>query len=1247
MKLSSQGFIAPWHVVSLLLGIALFVALSLFAPGAAQGQTPQPPTVRPEPVEGQTAAAPLYPSRPATRPGIYVAADYTGLIDPQRYGLTGSLVTYTWSGFYDSSGNFKWDTFDNWLATVASQGKAAAIGITTYDGRCCGGQRVPNWVRVQRPNSLFNVCNYLSGSCTAWQIPRYWHDDYLVPYRAFIQAFGARYRNDPRIEWVAIGLGTFGEFHATDVDKPYYGWYDRTAIGNAGLTSSLWLSTTKAITDWYIDAFSENGQLKKNLLVQNASFTFREDERRILADYVGPKGVGFSNNGLYPDSNYSIVGNQSNCPYCGQHDHIVNWNSQVPIAFETYHYMLCDEASVYWGVLNGLDKRVDFFRLDHTLFFQSDPNGNWLYDKTQNIAIFNRFRRHIGATTQNAPSAWVAMREHRVPLNYCGGLMTEPSWYPQLGNFDYLMEQDDAVPGGRTVAETNDASVTTGLGWCPPAAGRPPCNTAAYNANIPEGKEGWVTRRTDRATGNPAMYFKVNDAYLFATASHPITISVTYADVGTDRWRLLVDGPGGAATAVTPVGGSGPFVQKQNTQTWRRADFVVSNARFMNSLAGGSDLVIETLGNSDTWIHFVEVIPGVGLLPTPTPSPTPNTTPTITPTPTHTPLPTPTATPTATPTPAGPASEGLWEQQTVASQPLLAVDFVDRRHGWAGGGRWWVQNCPNPDCPGLLLRTTDGGVSWQPVDTNATGFIHDVDFVSPQAGWLVGRFGTVMASSDGGSSWSVQPKTSPYWQFLYSIKMLNELEGWFGGSQGKVWRTTDSGGLWQERSAGASTAMWDIEARGNRVWVINGGQTLTRSTDQGATWQVSALTYADRINALVFVDEMTGWAAGSGGKIMRTTDGGVSWGVQSTPINDELMAIAMVNATLGWAAGANGRIIHTTNGGSTWQNQTSPIAATIRSLSFINANEGWAVAEDGSILHYALPAGGSGTPTVTPTAPPTATATPTPTRTPTPTATPTASPTATRTPTRTPTATPTAAAAQPTVVTLQVLASPDDTYVKPASGTNYANDIRVRLGGQYFGGLRAANVAIPQGSTVVSATLEGFTLWYRGLPKLHFTAEATDDAASFADEQARADLRPRTNAVRTWQPASLSYPAWTTIDGLAPVVQAVIDRPGWTPGNALALLVESDASNLANNDYLDFYAIDYSPTLAPRLHIGYLPPAACSPVALADLVAAAAQWGWTSTTPGFDARFDRDHDQDIDVADLTRLAQMWSDGECL
>ncbi len=1230
MEHSSKGFIATWHVISLLLGITLFaLTTSADAGKPASAASPPPP------------ATPAYPSPPATRPGIYVAADYTGLIDPQRYGLTGSLVTYTWSGFYDSSGNFKWDHLDSWLATVASQGKAAAIGITTYDGRCCGGQRVPNWVRLQRPNSLFNVCDYLTTACTEWKIPRYWHDDYLVPYRAFIDAFGARYRNDPRIEWVAIGLGTFGELHATDVNKPYYGWYDRTAIENAGLTTSLWLSTTKTISDWYIEAFSEEGQLRKNLLVQNASYTFHPNERRFLSDYVGPKGVGFSNNGLYPDSNNSIIGNQSNCPYCGQHDHIVNWNSQVPIAFETYHYMLCDENSVYWGVLNGLDKRVDFFRLDHTLFFQSDPNGNWLYDKTQNIAIFNRFRYHIGATTENAPSAWVAMREHRVPLNYCGGLITEASWYPQMGNFDYLMEQDDGVPGGRTVAETNDASVTSGLGWCPPTSGSPSCNTAAYNPAIPPGKEGWVTRRTDRSSGNPAMYFKVNDAYLYDTAGYPITISVTYADVGTGRWRLTIDGPGGAATAVTPVGGSNPFVQKQNTNTWRRADFAVTGARFMNGLAGGSDMYIETLDTSDTWVHFVEVIPGAGILPTPTPSPTPNTTPTSTPTPTMTPLPTATATPTATPTPAGPLIEGLWERQTTASQPLLAIDFVDSENGWAGGGRWWIQNCPNPDCPGLLLRTTDGGDTWQPADTDAAGFIHDLDFVSPHSGWLVGRFGTVLASSDGGSSWYAQPKSSPYWQFLYSVKMLNELEGWFGGSAGKIWRTTDSGGLWQEGNVGASTAVWDIDAHGSRVWMINGGQTLARSTDHGATWQVGALPYADHVNAITFVDDTQGWAVGSGGKVMHTTNGGATWSVQTTPVIDELMAVAMVDSTFGWAAGANGRMIHTTNGGSSWQSQSTPITATIRSLSFINPNEGWAAAEDGSILHYAPAPPVNGTPTATTT--PTVTATATSTAT----ATPTASPTATSTPTRTPTPTPTTPALLPTAIARQVVASPDDTYVKPSTGANYVNDILIRLGGQYFGGLRFANLDIPRGSTVVSATLEGFTLWHRGLPRLHIHGEAADDAASFADGEVRADLRPRTTVARTWQPISLNYPVWNSIDGLGPVIQEVIDRPGWTANHALALLVESDENNLVNNDYLDFYTVDYNPALAPRLRVSFLPPPACSPITLDHLVLAADQWGWTSAMPGFDARFDRDGDADIDVADLTLLAQGWSDGGCL
>lgn len=230
-----------------------------------------------------------------------------------------------------------------------------------------------------------------------------------------------------------------------------------------------------------------------------------------------------------------------------------------------------------------------------------------------------------------------------------------------------------------------------------------------------------------------------------------------------------------------------------------------------------------------------------------------------------------------------------------------------------------------------------------------------------------------------------------------------------------------------------------------------------------------------------------------------------------------------------------------------------------------------------------------------------------------------------------------------------VAASTDDTHVKTTTGVNYASATNVRLGGYYFGGLRFSGLDIPSGATIINATLEGFVFWNSGLPLLHFYAEASDDAASFSDSQPLAAQRPRTAAQFTWQPTGLTLNQWLAFDGLAGAVQEVIDRPGWAQGQALALLVESDAANQANNAYLDIFAWDEpsTPTWRARLTVTYQQAPACTPIGLGDLVTAAGQWGWTSVMPGFLAQYDLDSDQDIDIADLTRLADRWAQGRCL
>ncbi len=97
---------------------------------------------------------------------------------------------------------------------------------------------------------------------------KFWSNEYKQAYQTFVQALGARYRNDPRVEFIAIGTGLWGETRATEpVDRP--------ASQANGITSEVWINTVNAITDMYINAFSEDGQLQKSLLLADGALPDR------------------------------------------------------------------------------------------------------------------------------------------------------------------------------------------------------------------------------------------------------------------------------------------------------------------------------------------------------------------------------------------------------------------------------------------------------------------------------------------------------------------------------------------------------------------------------------------------------------------------------------------------------------------------------------------------------------------------------------------------------------------------------------------------------------------------------------------------------------------------------------------------------------------------------------------------------------------------------------------------------------
>ena len=654
-----RKFALPLVLAGLLVAVA--VITSVAAIGSSAATSPRAEVVTHD-IDAQPAS--LINSPYAGPPGVYVFYDYENL-DPRIYPIVGGHVTPEWKYFEGVQGIYDWTWLDVWMANEAALGKAIGIGLDVYDGTCCGGNGVPDYVYRMYPSSKL-VCN-------GQTIPKYWDAGYQQEYGRFIEAFGQKYNGDPRVGFIEVGVGIYGE--TSPAEETFH-----SCLIAAGLTSNIWIDYAKWVVDTYKAAFPNT-----QLLIEYAPFFLARRERREITDYAAAHGVGLKHSGLKPENGGdAIIDDPNSASYgTGQFDPMLKWGNQVPLGFEGYEtHNMTGLTATTWGIYNGLDKHPDYLVLDTGLV--KDP-ARW--------DLLRFVNAHVNRTITNTPSIWVAMRE------------TEYTWFPQRGNFQFWLYQNDSVVGGKTVPLWN-------IGTAP---------------------EGRYTRRTDQASGNPYMFLNVDDGYINGGTNH-VTITVTYFDQGTDTWELQYD----STTSSTKSAG---VVSKTNSGTWKKRTFDIADARFANRQPGGgkysgSDFRIWSRGDGDELIHYVQVISQDRVFPTPTstwtpwPSPThtprPNTTPTVTRTPTTTTTPTPRRTPTPGPTPTPRPPSRVLDCPRVPSS--FAVDgHVDE---WAGfpeiilnsSTADYVNHPPGPEPTDLSARVWCG---WQGNDLALAAVITD------------------------------------------------------------------------------------------------------------------------------------------------------------------------------------------------------------------------------------------------------------------------------------------------------------------------------------------------------------------------------------------------------------------------------------------------------------------------------------------------------------------------------------------
>ena len=170
---------------------------------------------------------------------------------------------------------------------------------------------------------------------------------------------------------------------------------------------------------------------------------------------------------------------------------------------------------------------------------------------------------------------------------------------------------------------------------------------------------------------------------------------------------------------------------------------------------------------------------------------------------------------------------------------ILDIFFLNNTMGWAVLGR---NTGASASFVQLVLKTTDGGLSWTEINTlpqgTAGNLIYKIKFANANVGYAVGASGRIFKSIDGGATWTQQTNLDlAYTGIWYGLDLAGPDTVYLAGSFGRVMRTTNGGNSWSTiGNTNITGVLGDVIAYNADNAIVFASGVVHTTTNGGATW---------------------------------------------------------------------------------------------------------------------------------------------------------------------------------------------------------------------------------------------------------------------------------------------------------------------------------------------------------------------------------------------------------------------------